>query len=111
MVIDRDKDAKAGKETTPSQNQSTTPSGPPESPWIMHSLNQILEQIDKAEKRIQEQLNGLEARLRRFERLFWICQGGADCRPHHLGGRSVPDLELPDFIHVETMTRTFVMAA
>ena len=75
MVIDRDKDAKAGKETTPSQSQSTTPSGPPESPWIMHSLNQILEQIDKVEKRIQEQLNGLEARLRRFERLFWICQG------------------------------------
>ncbi len=75
MGIDRDKDAKAGKETTPSKNQSTTPSGPPESPWIMHSLNQILEQIDKVEQRIQEQLNGLEARLRRFERLFWICQG------------------------------------
>ena len=41
----------------------------------MHSLNQIPEQIDKVESRIQEQINGLEARLRRFERSFWICQG------------------------------------
>ena len=75
MAIDREDGAKADNEKTPSQHQSTTPSGPPEAPWIMHSLNQILEQIDKVEKRIQEQINGIEARLRRFERLFWICQG------------------------------------
>ena len=41
----------------------------------MHSLNQILEQFDKVERRIQAQIHGLEARLQRFERLFWICQG------------------------------------
>ena len=41
----------------------------------MHSLNQILERISNVERRIQEQINGLETRLRRFERLFWVCQG------------------------------------
>ena len=38
-------------------------------------LNQILEQINSVERRIQEQIYGLETRLRRFERLFWVCQG------------------------------------
>ena len=75
MAIDRGKGAKAGKEKTPPQNQSTTPSDPPEASWIMHSLNQIQEQINNVERRIQEQINGLETRLRRFERLFWVCQG------------------------------------
>ena len=75
MAINRDDSVKADKEKTPSQQQSTTPSGPPEAPWIMHSLNQILEQINSVERRIQEQIYGLETRLRRFERLFWVCQG------------------------------------
>ena len=75
MAIDREDGAKVDKEKTPSLHQSTTPSGPPEAPWIMHSLNQILEQISSLERRIQEQINGLETRLRRFERLFWVCQG------------------------------------
>ena len=75
MAIDRDDAVKADKEKTPTQGQSATPSDPPEAPWIMHSLNQILERISNVERRIQEQINGLETRLRRFERLFWVCQG------------------------------------
>ena len=75
MANDRSENAKVGKEKTPTPSVSTPPSGQPESPWIMHSLNQIQEQIDKVEKRIQGQINGLETRLRRFERFFWICQG------------------------------------
>lgn len=75
MAIDRNDSAKADKEKTPLQQHSTTPSGTPEAPWIMHSLNQIREQINSVERRIQKQINGLETRLRRFERLFWVCQG------------------------------------
>ena len=82
MASDRDDSAKADKEKTPLQQHSTTPSGTPEAPWIMHSLNQIREQLNSVERRIQEQINkiqeqinGLETRLRRFERLFWVCQG------------------------------------
>ena len=41
----------------------------------MHSLNQIQQQIDKVEKRIQDQISGLETRLRRFERFVWVTQG------------------------------------
>ena len=75
MATNREDNAQADKEKTPSQQQSTTPSGPSEAPWIMHSLNLIREQINGAEGRIQEQINGLETRLRSFERLFWVGQG------------------------------------
>ena len=75
MAIDRDDRATADKGKTPSQQQSTTPPSPSETPWVMHSLNLIREQINDVEGRIQEQINGLETRLRRFERLFWVGQG------------------------------------
>ncbi len=75
MATDRSGNAKVGKEKTPTPLVSTPPSGPPESSWIIHGLNQIQDQIDKVEKRIQGQIIGLETRLRRFERFFWICQG------------------------------------
>lgn len=75
MATDREDKAQADKGKTPSQQQSTTPPGPSEAPWIMHSLNLIREQINGVEGRIQEQINGLETRLRRFERLFWVGQG------------------------------------
>ena len=64
MATDRSGNAKVVREKTPTPRVSTPPSGPPESSWIIHSLNQI-----------QDQINGLDARLRRFERFFWICQG------------------------------------
>ena len=75
MATDRSGNAKVGKEKTPTPPVSTPPSDPPESSWIIHGLNQIQEQIDRVEKRIQGQIDGLETRLRRFERFFWICQG------------------------------------
>lgn len=86
MATDREDNTQAAKKKTFSQQQSTTPPGPTEAPWIMHSLNQIRKQINSAEgriqeqinsveERIQEQINGLESRLRRFERLFWVGQG------------------------------------
>lgn len=75
MATDPENGAQAAKGKTPSQQQSTTPPGPSEAPWIMHSLNLIREQINGVEGRIQEQINGLETRLRRFERLFWVGQG------------------------------------
>ena len=86
MATDREDNAQAAKGKTPSQQQSTTPPGPSEAPWIMHNLNlireqinsveeRIREQINSVEERIQEQINGLETRLRRIERLFWVGQG------------------------------------
>ena len=75
MATDRHDDVKPDKEKTPKPLVSVSPSGPPESSWIMHSLNQIQQQIDKVEKRIQDQISGLETRLRRFERFVWVTQG------------------------------------
>ena len=82
MAIDGNDDTKTDERKTRSQHRSATPPGPPESHWIMYSLNQIREQLDKVERRIQvridgleARIDGLEARLRRFERLFWVGQG------------------------------------
>ena len=75
MATDRNDDVKPDKEKTPRPPVSVPPSGPPESSCIMHSLNQIQQQIDKVEQRIQKQINGLETRLRRFERFVWVTQG------------------------------------
>jgi len=82
MAIDGNDDTKNSEQKTPSQHQSAAPSGPWEAHWIMYSLNQIREQLDKVweqldkvERRIEARIDGLEARLRRFERLFWVGQG------------------------------------
>ena len=75
MVIDGNDDTKTDEQKSRSQHRSAAPSGPPDSHWIMDSLNQIREQLDKVERRIQVRIDGLEARLRRFERLFWVGQG------------------------------------
>ena len=75
MATDRGDDVKPDKKKTPRSPVSVPPSDPPESSWIMHGLNQIQQQIDKVEQRIQKQINGLETRLRRLERLVWVTQG------------------------------------
>ena len=75
MAIDGNDDTNTDEQKTPSQHQSAAPSCPSEAHWIMYSLNQIREQLDKVERRIQARIDGLEARLRRFERLFWVGQG------------------------------------
>ena len=82
MAIDGNDDTKTDEQRTPSQRQPAAPSGPAEAHWIMYSLNQIREQLEKVERRIQvridgieARIDGLEARLRRFERLFWVGQG------------------------------------
>ena len=75
MAIDGNDDTKTDEQKTPSQHQSAALSDPSEAHWIMYSLNQIREQLDKVERRIQVRIDGLEARLQRFERLFWAGQG------------------------------------
>lgn len=67
MATDRKGAGKAHEKKAPASPQpekTVTPPPSQESSWIMFSLNRIQEQIDR-----------IEDRLRRFERLVWVTQG------------------------------------
>ena len=67
MATDRKGAGKAHEKKAPASSQTgktVTPPPSQESSWIMFSLNRIQEQIDR-----------IEDRLRRFERFVWMTQG------------------------------------
>lgn len=67
MATDQKKNVGAPAKKSPASStpeKTVTPPHSHDQPWIMFSLNNI-----------QEQINRIEDRLRRFERFVWISQG------------------------------------